>query len=250
MRRTKHSRLGEKHITNEGYEVEIIEYFKSTNCTIQFNDYNKTVLYNIQFSQIKNGHIKNPYHKSICNVGYLGVEKYNVKVNTKAYNTWNMMLYRCYNKNTQDTLPTYNDVSVCEKWHNFQNFTEWFEDNYINNFHLDKDVLIKGNKVYSPETCAFIPQEINKLFTKNNIVRGELPIGVHYNKALKNKYVATLTKNSKTIVLGYFSTPKEAFQAYKTAKEQYIKEVANKWRGQITEEVYQAMYEYKVEITD
>ena len=113
---------------------------------------------------------------------------------------------------------------------------------------LDKDILVKGNKVYSPETCCFVPNEINILFTKGNSCRGALPIGVRKRK--NGKYLTQITKNSKNIHIGIFNTPEEAFQAYKVAKEDYIKKMADKWRDKISNRAYQALYNYQVEITD
>ena len=114
-------------------------------------------------------------------------------------------------------------------------------------WHLDKDILIKGNKIYSPETCCFVPQEVNILFIKNSKRREGLPIGVYKQK---NSFVAHLSKGKEQIYLGSFSTIEECFQAYKIAKEEYIKEMADKWKPLIHLKVYEAMYNYKVEITD
>ena len=244
-------RTGEKHITNEGYEVEIIEYFNFYNCTIRFN--NGCTVENICIGNVERGNIKNPYHPSVYEAGFLGIGKFKSKintVNTNYYSYWISMLSRCYNKRL--TLPTYKDVNVCKEWKCFQNFAKWFEDNwktYMQGWQLDKDILQKGNKIYSPETCCFVPVEINSLFIKADKSRGEYPIGVNFNKRNKN-FTAQINKYSNKIHLGSFSTPEEAFEAYKTAKEEYIKEVADKWRGQITEQVYKAMYNYKVEIID
>ena len=113
---------------------------------------------------------------------------------------------------------------------------------------LDKDILNKGNKVYSPDTCVYVPQSINSLFTKSDKVRGEYPIGVYKQK---DKYVAQLNKgNGKQIYLGSYSTPEEAFQAYKQAKEEYIKEVANEYKDKIPYRLYEALMNYEVEIDD
>ena len=140
-----------------------------------------------------------------------------------------------------------NDCTVDERWHNFQNFAEWYYDNYIEGYHLDKDILFKGNKIYSPETCCFVPQEINKLFTKRQSKRGDYPIGVISNK---KRFISIFTKEKKIFYLGSFATPEEAFIAYKTEKENRIKEIANKWKGLISDKVYQALINYQVEITD
>lgn len=157
------------------------------------------------------------------------------------------MLSRCYDKKYQEKQPAYIGCYVDNYLLGFQNFAKWFEENYNEGFHLDKDILVKGNKVYSPQTCCFVPQEINKLFTKSTKLRGNLPIGV---SKLGSRFVAQVNINGKRIHLGCFTTPEEAFQAYKTAKEKQIKEVADKWKDLIDLKVYQAMYNYKVEIND
>lgn len=239
------NRTGEKHITNEGYGVEIIEYFGALNCTIQFEDGN--IIINREYSSIVRGTIKNPYHKSVHGVGYFGNGRYSSKTHFKIYYTWNGMLERCYSEKLQKKRPTYIDCTVDTGWCNFQNFAKWFEENYKENQHLDKDILIKGNKIYSPDTCAFVPQQINYLFVKCNSKRGKYPIGVFKRG---NRFKVQMNINSIQVHLGLFNTPEEAFQTYKTAKEKYIKEVANKYKDQITEQTYQALINYQVEITD
>lgn len=236
-------REGEEFISNQGYKVKIIEYKSAKNCTVIIND--DYICENLVYSNIKKGEVNYPYHLSVLGVGYLGVGV----TNKKSLSKWRSMLNRCYNSDYKDTHPTYEKIEVCKEWLNYQNFKKWYEDNYIENFELDKDILVKGNKIYSPETCCFIPQEVNKVFTKTNSKRGQFYIGVHYNKK-ENKYVARVNKSSQKIYVGIFNTPEEAFQAYKTAKEGYIKEVADKWKGKITEQVYEAMYNYQVEIID
>jgi hypothetical protein len=238
----KINRVGEKHTTNEGYEVEIIECFGNANCTIQFKDNN--IVKNVQYDNIKKGNIKNPYHKSICGVGYFGVGKYSRKYFPKIYYTWNSMLKRCYSEKRQQKQPTYKGCSVAEEWHNFQVFAEWFEKNYIEGFELDKDILIKGNKVYSPETCCFVPQEVNKLFRSQ---KNKYPIGVY---KVREKYLAMVNVNGEAVRLGLFDTVEEAFQAYKIAKEREIKRVADKYKNQLTATCYEVMCGWIIEITD
>ena len=242
------NRVGEKHVTNEGYTIEIIEYFGAFNCTIKFED--GTITKNKSYGDIVRGSIKNPFHKSVYNVGYLGVgihKGYVKGKSTKIYQTWKDMLERCYDDKFQKRQPTYIDCVVAEEWHNFQNFSEWFEENYTDGFQLDKDILSKGNKIYSPETCVFVPSQINSLFIKCNSVRGQFPIGVSKQG---DKFIVKLRINGKSRHLGVFDTVEEAFQAYKTAKEQHIKEMAEKWKDQISEPTYQALINYQVEITD
>ena len=241
-------RKGEKHTTNEGYEVEIIEYYGVKNCTIHFKC--GFILKNLQYGAIKDGRIKYPFHPSVFSIGCFGVGEFFQKRNgirSCTYNTWKNMLERCYSKKESYKHPSYKNVTVCKEWHNFQNFGEWFENNYIEGWHLDKDILIKGNKIYSPETCCFIPSKINTLFISCNSVRGKYPIGVIKHKEV---FRARINRNKKYEHIGLFNTPEEAFQAYKTAKEQYIKEVADKYKDQISSRVYKAMYNYKIEIDD
>lgn len=241
-------RTNEKFITNEGYEITIIEYFNAYNCTIQF--INGLILKNRQFRDIKRGNVYNPYHPSVYGIGFVGIGKYKSPFkgrDYKVYKTWNHMLERGYSDKCQKNNPTYISCTVASEWQCFQNFANWSEENYIEGFHLDKDILKKGNKIYSPETCCFVPIEINSLFTSCKKVRGKYPIGVTKKG---NKYEARVNKNGDRESQGLFDTPEEAFQAYKIAKEEYIKEVADKWRGQITEPCYEAMYNYQVEITD
>ena len=105
-----------------------------------------------------------------------------LKSHRKAYQAWSNMLTRGYSKKYKNERTTYKDVTVCEEWHNFQNFAKWFEENYIEGWHLDKDILVKGNKVYSEGACCFVPPEINNLFTKADRIRGKYPIGVYEDK--------------------------------------------------------------------
>ena len=166
-----------------------------------------------------------------------------------ANRVWRSMLSRCYSKKYQEKEPSYIGCSVCEEWLLFSNLKKWFDENYVDGYALDKDILIKGNKVYSPDTCCFVPIEINALFTKNNRARGAYPIGVY---KCKNRFRAYLGMRNKRAFLGSFVTIEEAFNAYKKAKEAYIKEVASKYykEGKITNKVYNALMKYEVEITD
>lgn len=173
--------------------------------------------------------------------------------NDNDYYIWHGMIQRCYDKKFQDNHPTYKGCTVCDEWKFFSNFQKWFSDSangYKNGYHLDKDILQKGNKIYSPQTCCFVPTEINTLFTKTNKLRGDLPIGVqHY---ANGRYKVLLQYHGYPKYLGVFNTVQEAFSVYKSAKEEYIKELAGEYylQGKITQKVYEAMCNYTVEITD
>lgn len=175
----------------------------------------------------------------------------------RCYRVWIGMLSRGYNSHFKENNPTYTKCYVCEEWHTLSRFNEWFEDpvnGYQEGYDLDKDILVKGNKVYSPETCCFVPHEINSLILKNDKSRGKYPIGV---RKIDNLYIArislsTTNKQYNRKYIGSFSTPETAFLAYKKAKEHYVKELAEKYfkEGKITERVYNALLNYQVEITD
>lgn len=243
-------RTGEKFITNEGYEVEIIEYIDSKNCTVQFT-YNKYIKYNVAYSDLEKRWIKNPLHPSVQGVGYLGIKMESNISSKPSCKKWKSMIKRCYSNIEQQKCPTYKDVTVCEEWHNYQNFAKWYEENWKpwmdSSWHLDKDILVKGNRIYSPKTCAFVPQEINKMLLNTISYRGKQPKGVWKHG---EKYCAEVTRKGVKERLGTFDTPELAFEAYKKAKEVIIKIVAEEWREYIIAPMYQALLNYQVEITD
>lgn len=243
---------GEIHYTKTGLKMEIIEYLTYNNCTVQFED--RTVVSELNYSNIEKGAVKNPNHSCIHGIGYIGQGNYPCGVDnkvTKNYRVWNDMLGRCYNEKRQQKQPSYKDCTVAEEWYNFQVFAKWYEENWKeymdNDWHLDKDILIKRNKIYSPETCCLVPREVNGLFTKKDSCRNNLPLGVIKRG---NKFITQTGTKNRSKHIGSYNTPEEAFQAYKEAKEQYIKEVAEKWKDKIDARVYKALINYQVEITD
>lgn len=170
---------------------------------------------------------------------------------TPAFAKWYNMVRRCYDKKYHAGKPTYSKATVCEEWKLFSNFKKWFDVNHIEGYHLDKDILVKGNTIYSPDTCCFVPNEINVLLTKSDGHRGNLPLGVKLGKS-KKRYEARLSVYKGYIHLGTFDTVEDAFLSYKKAKEDWIKKTAKDYfnNGLIAECVYKALLNYKVEIND
>ena len=254
----KIDRTGEVRFNNQGLRMEIIQYNNSKDIMIKFDNGYET---KTRYTHFKTGKIKNPYVPSVYGVGYIGIGDYkgvDNNVKTIQYIYWTKMLERCYSERELKRKPTYIDKQVCEEWHNFQNFAKWFDDNYYEvdgeRMHLDKDIIIKGNKIYSPETCVFVPNRINILFVKANAIRGDYPIGVTFDKDI-NKFRGHMSMidnygKIKQKHLGCFNTPTEAFECYKIEKEKYIKEVADQYKDKIPKKLYDAMYSYEVEITD
>lgn len=184
----------------------------------------------------------------VAGVGYRGSD--DVDCNSESYLRWCDMLQRCYNEKLHERSPQYIGCEVCEEWKNYSNFKVWWDEHKPSyKVDLDKDILFKGNKLYSPETCAFVPHEINTLFVNGKANRGDLPIGVHYD-AEKGKYRANMTFMGRTIKLGSFETAEEAFARYKEYKEDFIKDMAEQYRNKIPDKVYQAMMNWKIEIGD
>ena len=256
---SKVDRAGEKGVNTVGSEMVIVKYRNAHDIDVYFPEYDWTFKHNA-YKEFKKGEIKCPYEKRVYGIGYLGEGKYKTRENrkkTKCYNTWMHMLERCYDEKLHKKHPTYKDCKVSEEWHNFQNFAKWYDENYYEiegeRMCLDKDILVKGNKIYSPETCIFVPQTINSLFTKRQNYRGESVIGT---SPKNSKYVVHCsiinpeTGKSKIKHLGYYDTQEKAFEIYKYHKEKNIKEVADYYKDKILEKLYDGMYSYKVEIDD
>ena len=193
------------------------------------------------------GRSKNNYKKNIFGVGFTGTGKYNSSKDKIAYDIWRGIIRRCYSDEKRKNEIMYLDCYVCEEWHSFQVFADWFYENQIIGFDIDKDLLFKGNKIYSPETCCFLPRSINSLFVIQKSKRNNGIIGVTKNG---NKYSSMVKIKNNPIYLGNFINQELAFLAYKKAKEDNIKNIANEFKPFITEKVFNAMINYKVEITD
>ncbi len=238
--------------SNSG-DFKVLEYNNAKDVEIQFlkTGYEATV----ELVQVKRGDVKDRYLPSVFDVGVLGT-KYQPTingVNTKEYALWCHMLTRCYSDNFKKKNPTYKDCEASENFKSYEYFYEWCHSQIgfgNEGWHLDKDLLVKGNKLYSEDSCVFIPSEINSLLVKREALRGTHPIGVRWDNTNK-AFVARVNKNKgKSEHLGSFNTEIEAFKAYKVAKESFIKEQANKWKSQIDPRAYEALMKYEVEITD
>jgi len=162
---------------------------------------------------------------------------------------WDNMTQRCKaGGSSQRIRPTYAGCSYT--WISCHEFIEWARNQIgYGSGALDKDILLKGNKVYCPELCVFVPPAVNTLLTKRDAARGEWPIGVSWNKE-EGRFKAYLSVNGKNKYLGYFNTPEEAFAAYKPAKEAEARRVAALYRHVIDPRVYDALMTYAVESTD
>ena len=234
-------------------DFKIVKYNDAHNVEIQF--LNTGFEMTVELGNIRNGGVKDRHLPSVCGVGIIGA-KYPSKINgvhTKEYGLWKRMLERCYSDDFKKKRPTYEGCEVSDKFKSYECFYEWCNKQIgfgVDGFEIDKDLLIKGNKIYSESTCVFLPQEINTLLIKCTASRGKHPIGVCWSKTA-NAFVATVSKNKGMQEhLGVFNTELEAFRAYKVAKESFVKEQAEKYKSQIDPRAYNALMKYTVNIDD
>lgn len=251
----KQIRVGEVSYTKYGTPTIILEYHSSKTILVEFQDEYK-YQYCTTYPNFIKRQLTNPYDKRIANIGYIGTGKYNFKEHTQAYKKWASIIARCNlddAKNVDSSIASYIDCEISEEWQCFQNFAAWYESHKyeVPNEYLsiDKDIMIHGNKMYCKEKCLLVPETINSLFIKSKSKRGNLPIGVMQPLG-KNYYIAKISKYNRTYRIGSYSSPIDAFYAYKTEKEKYIKEIAEKYKSIIPKYIYDLLYQYEVMITD
>ena len=207
------SLLGKVFETNNCGKCVVIAYNGSRSITVKFH--NPEHITKCTLMSLRTGAVRNPLTPSVYGKGYVGVGYYNSR-DVRLYHLWKAMLSRCYCTIRHGHRPTYKDVTVCEEWLNFQNFATWCESQEFFNakdekgrvYQLDKDILIRGNKIYSPETCCFIPTVINNIPLKK--LGGSTPFKL----------------------------------------EEYVKEVAEKWRGRVDVKVYEVLVVYETGLAD
>lgn len=170
----------------------------------------------------------------------------------REYALWKAMLQRCFEEKALNKRPTYRGCSVSDNFKSYSYFYEWCNNQIgfgVEGYQLDKDLLFKDNKIYSEKNCLFLPRRINSALVRKESARGSLPAGVYWSTINKN-YVARCTINGKTVHIMSSLDSLEAFYAYKTVKEDYLKHLAEEYKSQIDIRAYNALINYQVEITD
>jgi len=221
-----------------GTEFVVKDYYFSNKVIIKFLDeFGFERFTNVD--GIKKGLVKNPYDKVHSGVGYLGEGIHNSS--SPHYAKWAAMISRCYNKEIQSKrYPSYLGCSVDSIWHNFQNYCEWSSNNefYNKGWHLDKDLIVLGNKVYSPETCCFIPPEINSCLIN---CLDEFS-GVNFDKS-RGLYLVRASLNKKVKNLGRFDSEQEALIVYRKYKQMHLNDLSEKYEGLVDKRVLKTLRE-------
>ena len=238
-------KIGEICPTNNYGNLTIKEFHNSRKVLVEFVDTGYQVW--VQAVSIRLGNVKDKRKPSVYGVGVFDVA-IKGESSSKTYVTWSSMLARCYAKKRNKRDRSYEGCEVSEDFKVYSIFKNWYESKVgfdRETFCLDKDLLFKGNRVYSPKTCCLLPVELNLALTNSKASRGSLPVGVRYNK-LNDNYVASLCINGKQVHLASCETPEQAFNIYKNAKESHLKVLANKWKDQLEQQAYHALMDYTV----
>jgi len=255
------NRIGEENTNYQNCVMQIVKYNSSNDIIVEFQDNYKSEVH-CDYRNFIERSVKNPYHPVAYGVGMIG-NKYPAFKNNeyvREYSIWHGILQRCYDKTTKEKQPTYLECVVADEWKLYENFYEWIhnQSNYNKwengeRWTVDKDIIRKWNKIYKPDLCSLVPERINTLFTRRQNDRGEYPIGVYYYKkgdCFRSQCMNPLL--NRRILVGEYNNPIDAFVAYKEYKENLIKQLARIEfdRENITEQCYEAMMKYEVEITD
>lgn len=225
--------VGTKFTSKYG-TAEIIENLGNQRVSIKWLDeyaYQQIV----KTTNLKDGKVQNPYAPVVQGVGFIGVGKYSPVRHKREHSVWASMLIRAYDQDYKDWKPSYREVSVSKDWLNFQNFAEWCnsQKGFFEKYHLDKDLLLSGNKTYSPSACRFVPAYVNTILTTSARIRGEYPIGVHKIAGSKIKPYSVQIKNGglekSPRYLGIYATPLDAHKVWQEAKAVQIELVISRY---------------------
>ena len=238
--------------TNNYGDVVVLEYNNTRDVTIKF--LNTGNIRKTGTTEIKKGEIRDNEAFPRYMVGVMDIpnELRRGQPIPREYSIWSGVRQRCYNENIRHLNPSYQEVEMSENFKRYSYFKEWCNKQIgfdQDGWHLDKDILSKDNKVYSEDTCCFVPPEINSLITKADRIRGKYPIGIYEDKQA-GKFKVRISVEGKQKHIGRYYCEKEAFYAYKEAKEAHIKSLAEKWKDQIDPRVYGALMKWEINIDD
>lgn len=237
------TKIGDKFTNKQGLSAVVLWYNSCTDVGIRFIDTGSIRV--AAANALRSGEFKDYMSASLYGIGVVGIGDYCVYKegnHMTAYKVWEGMLRRCYKGDKG--RESYADCTVCDEWLNYQTFCKWFYKHYITGYHLDKDILVKGSRVYSPTTCRFIPSSINVMVSKNKV--GKYKIGAKPCGVLKKSFKCSILEDNKMRYIGSFPSEDEASEAYKKERLKYVKGVAFDYytNGLICEEIYDALLRY------
>lgn len=159
------------------------------------------------------------------------------QISCPVYSAWKNMLKRCYWHGVGIENPTYIGVTVCEEWHRFSNFKRWYDEHYVDGWHLDKD-LLTDSREYGPSTCIFVPRWLNNFLNENSAKRGGCKIGVHWRKDA-GQYHAMCSNpiSRKRDHLGLFGNEVDANRAWRSRKMELAYQLKD-WMDAIDRRIY------------
>lgn len=243
--------MGKTFQTNFFGNVKVTGYESAKKILIEFEDGNTSYC---RGGDLRNGEVYNPFQPTKFGRGFFGVGPYLHSVKKKVtheYSVWASIFKRCYDSKYHNQKPTYIDCSVDSQWYNFQEFAEWcqWQIGFKNqNWQLDKDIINRSNKLYCPDLCVFVPNQLNCLINNQESSRGEYPIGVTFTA--NGKFKAQWQEDGIQQYSKVHDNPKICFEIYKENKERVIKKVTSKYAGLVDDRVYNALMSHEVSVND
>lgn len=247
-------RTGEQNRNTDGYLMTIIQYKNNHDIIVQFENGYQV---HTDYDSFRKGLIRDRFSPSVYGVGVIGeLRSGNNYEHSKEYATWKRMLERCFSDDWKKQNPHYKNTTCCEEWFYYPNFYDWITqqenyDKWLNGSYwaLDKDIINKGNQIYSPDNCCLVPQYINQQFIKPSRKNITGYRGVRHEHCKQNLYyVCFKNENNKYISRSGFTNPEDAFEYYKKAKKEVIRKIAEREYslGNISTKCYEAMINYEV----
>ncbi len=236
VKKVTFAKVGDRFKNNLGNWCEVLQVNKWDDVIVRFE--NTSTVKSFQADALKRGVFHDPYNKTYWGFGYIGCGKYSGKTHKSAFNTWMHMVERCYDTNCKPyNLYGGKGVIVSDEWSDFQVFAEWFETNKIDGWHMDKDYLQPFSRVYSKETCAFIPPAVNGLFTGYHTDIKNMGVGL----TKSGTWYAACTIEGKQQYLGVSKTWLEAKTKYLHEKRKVVEKLVKEY--DLPKPIVNTMYE-------